>query len=85
MVEEAKLDALQRQVDGLRNELKSKDAVIQSQKMIIEELRAKQSANHSIERLKNEILEQMELQFDGLKALKNGNQNGRGSAVDDVG
>jgi len=78
--EKAKVEAMQRQIDGLRNELKTKDAVIQSQKAVIEELRAKQSANHSVAMLKNQVLQQIQSQFDGWRAL----QNQRVSTVDDM-
>jgi len=76
---EAKLNAMRSQIESLRNELKSKDAVIGSQAMIIEELRAKQSSNHSVEMLKSQILQQIEAEFDAMRSF----EKGRGSTLRD--
>lgn len=83
--EEAKLDALRRQIESLRNEIKSKDAVIASQRIIIEELQAKQSGNHSVQMLKSQIVDKMDAALTAMSALQNGPRNLRGNVLDDVG
>ena len=58
-----KITELQYEVERLKNDAKTKDNLVQSQAMNIKQLQMNSTQNEGLDSMKNEILQQMKLQF----------------------
>ena len=62
-----KIAELQRKIERLKDDVKSKENLIQSQAMNIKQLQMNSIQNESFDSMKNEILQQMKSQFQSLQ------------------
>merc|ERR1712003_571655 len=77
---ESKIASLEKEVKSLREEFLTKDALISEQTLRIKEMESQQLLGKKVERMRDEILESMQSEFEALRLQ---NKQKKKSAIDD--